>query len=245
MTNVATFISADQAPSATLDRRQRRSAKLRQQLLGAALKLFAHKGFAETTVEDITQAADVGKGTFFNYFPTKDHILLAFSEMQLMRLETAVKDARRKDVPIREFFRSLGALMTPELASNPAIIRMLLRAYLSTTPVRGAMTDLQKRAHALHSQMMQIGQDRGEIRKDLPAAEIASVFRETVFGTLLIWSLFGDASLLPRLELAINVLWTGLLPHHYASGDRRSDGANSVGEKKRRSNERQGCSQRV
>src|SRR2546429_6954135 len=74
------------------DRRQRRSADIRERLFRAALDLFAQKGFAETTVEDITETADVGKGTFFNYFPSKDHILLAFGEMQLGKLEAAVDE---------------------------------------------------------------------------------------------------------------------------------------------------------
>ena len=69
------------------DRRQRRSTETRERLFRAALRLFAEKGFAETTVEDITNAADVGKGTFFNYFPSKEHILIAFSDMQLSKLQ--------------------------------------------------------------------------------------------------------------------------------------------------------------
>ena len=59
----------------------------------AALRLFADKGFAETTVEDITNAADVGKGTFFNYFPSKEHILIAFSDLQLIILSHRRSDA--------------------------------------------------------------------------------------------------------------------------------------------------------
>src|SRR5512137_3046046 len=81
------------------DRRQRRSAELRERIFRAALDLFAKKGFAETTVEDITNAADVGKGTFFNYFPSKDHILLAFGEMQLGRLQAAVEQAQSSREP--------------------------------------------------------------------------------------------------------------------------------------------------
>src|SRR6266566_3248600 len=42
------------------DRRQRRSAEIRERLFRSALALFAEKGFAETTVEDISKAADVG-----------------------------------------------------------------------------------------------------------------------------------------------------------------------------------------
>lgn len=196
----------------TPDRRQRRSADIRERLFRAALQLFAEKGFVETTVGDITEAADVGKGTFFNYFPSKDHILLAFGEMQLAKLQDAVNTARNTNEPMQQFLRSLGVRMTQEPTRNPAIIRALLQAYLSTTPVRAAMIEMQNRVHALHTQMIQLGQDRGEIRNDLPAADIAYVFRQTIFGTLLIWSLYGDATLHARIESAFNVLWSGLTP---------------------------------
>src|SRR5438445_2325957 len=194
------------------DRRQRRRAEIRERLFHAALTLFAEKGFAETTVEDITNAADVGKGTFFNYFPSKDHILLAFGEMQLGKLQEAINIARRTNEPMPQFLRALGVRMTQDPTRTPAIIRALLQAYLSTTPVREAMIDLQNRVHALHTQMIQLGQERGEIRSDLPAADIAYVFRQTIFGTLLIWSLYGDATLHARIESAFNVLWSGLVP---------------------------------
>src|SRR6266850_1522030 len=214
MTRQSKSIPRDKPEASTSpsDRRQRRSADIRERLFRASLDLFAQKGFAETTVEDITESADVGKGTFFNYFPSKDHILLAFGEMQLSKLEAAIEMGRHSGEPMPEFLRSLGVRMTQEPTRNPAIIRALLQAYLSTTPVREAMMDLQKRVHALHSQMIQLGQDRGEIRNDLPAAEIAHVFRQTIFGTLLIWSLYGDATLHSRIETAFNLLWSGLAP---------------------------------
>src|SRR5437764_406295 len=194
------------------DRRQRRSAEIRERLFRSALALFAKKGFAETTVEDITEAADVGKGTFFNYFPSKDHILIAFGEMQLAKLEAAVEAARRTNEPMPQFLGSLGVRMTEEPTRNPEIIRALLQAYLSTTPVREAMLDLQKRVLAIHTQMIRLGQEQGQIRNDLPAEEIAYVFRQTIFGTLLIWSLHADATLHARMEAAFNLLWTGMAP---------------------------------
>lgn len=194
------------------NRRERRSAEIRERLFRAALARFAQKGLAETTVEDITEAADVGKGTFFNYFPSKDHILIAFGEMQLGKLEAAIEMARHSHEPWPEFLRGLGVRMTEEPTRNPAIIRALLQAYLSTTPVREAMVDLQRRVHALYTQMIQLGQERGEIRSDLPAPELAEVFRQTIFGTLLIWSLFGDDTLQQRIDSAFGILWSGLAP---------------------------------
>ena len=194
------------------NRRERRSVELRERIFRAALNLFAKQGFAETTVEDITNAADVGKGTFFNYFPSKDHILLAFAEMQIGRLRLAVEEARRTSMPMQQFMRTLVGLMTQEPARNPDIVRVLLLAFLSNYKVRGAMLDLQDRVLTFHAEMIQIGQERGEIRSDLPAADIALVFRQTIFGTLLIWSLYGDSSLQARMDSAFEIIWSGLSP---------------------------------
>src|SRR5882724_11678515 len=142
------------------NRRERQSLELRERLFRAALDLFAKKGFAETTVEDITEAADVGKGTFFNYFPSKDHILLAFGEMQLAKLEAAIENARSNQTSVEQFLRALPERMTQEPTRNPAIVRTLLQAYLSTSAVREAMVDMQRRVQAVHTQIIQMGQER-------------------------------------------------------------------------------------
>src|ERR1700686_5660048 len=121
------------------DRRQRRSADIRERLFRAALALFAQKGFVETTVEDITEAADVGKGTFFNYFPSKDHILLAFAEMQLSKLESIIDNLRNTNEPVPQFLRTLAIRLTEEPGRNPSIVGALLLANLSSTAVRESM----------------------------------------------------------------------------------------------------------
>jgi AcrR family transcriptional regulator len=196
------------------DRRQKRSLQIRERLFRAALDLFAQHGFADTTVEDITNAADVGKGTFFNYFPSKDHILLAFAEMQLAKLQAIIENLRSTHVPVPQFLRTLAVRMTEEPGRNPSIVRAMLLANLSSTPVREGMRINQARGHKLLTEFVQIGQERGELRNDLPAGDIAHVFRQTVFGTLLVWSLYGDDSLATRIRTALDVLWQGLSPRN-------------------------------
>jgi AcrR family transcriptional regulator len=197
-------------------RRERRSAETRERLFRSALQLFAQKGFEETTVEDITEAADVGKGTFFNYFPSKDHILIAFSDMQIGKLEQAVGGLRSSGESLPEFMRGLVLKMTEEPIRNPGLIRALLRGYLSTTAVREMMIQKQNHAHGLHKQMIEIGQARGEVRGDIPAAEIAHFFRQSIFGTLLIWSVTGDATLRERIDSALQIFWSGIEPRNSA-----------------------------
>jgi AcrR family transcriptional regulator len=194
------------------DRRQRRSTETRERLFRAALRLFAEQGFAETTVEDITNAADVGKGTFFNYFPSKEHILIAFSDMQLSKLQATVDQMRARPEPMRSFFRAMTLRMTEEPSKSPDVVRALLQANLSSSSVRSVMLERSARAEGLLTQLVQIGQERGEFRRDVPALELAQVFRQTIFGTLLMWSLHGDASLSDRIERALEILWLGLAP---------------------------------
>jgi AcrR family transcriptional regulator len=199
-------------PKPALDRRQRRSAETRERLFRAALTLFAQKGFGETTVEDITNAADVGKGTFFNYFPSKDHLLVAFTDMQLAKLQGAVENMRQCHEPMPAFLHALSLRMTEEPARAPDVVRALLQANLSSSSVRSMMREKHARAEALLTQLVEVGQERGEFRRDLSALELARVFRQTTFGTLLLWSVYGDASLPERIDTALNVLWTGLAP---------------------------------
>jgi AcrR family transcriptional regulator len=208
-------------------RRHRRAEDTRQRLFRAALDLFANRGFTDTTVEDITNAADVGKGTFFNYFPSKDHILLAFAEMQLAKLQSTVEHLRTTGQSIPQFLRTLGIRMTEEPGRNPSMVRALLLANLSSTPVREAMRTNQARGQEILTEFVAIGQQRGEIRSDLPAKDLATVFRQTVFGTLLIWSLYGDDSLATRIHTALEVLSNGLLPRANQSAPTPPEGAAS------------------
>jgi AcrR family transcriptional regulator len=207
--HTATFNSS--SPSL---RRQRRSSDIRERLFRSSLELFAKKGFDETTVEDITNAADVGKGTFFNYFPSKDHILLAYGEMQTDRLRQAVEDARRTPLSMPEFLRGLTTRMNAEPAGNPDLTRVLLKAYMTNGAVRKSTLEAQDRKLALLGELITIGQQRGEIRTDVPASELALVFRQTVFGTLLVWSLYGDDSLKSRMDSAFDIVWTGIAPRN-------------------------------
>lgn len=208
--------SAQGSPPA--GRRERRSAEIRERLFRAALVVFAEKGFTETTCEDITNAADVGKGTFFNYFPSKDHILAAFAEAQLGKLRAFVEEARRMPEPIPQLLQKLIERNVAELGRTPEITRALLLANLSSEPVRKAMCAYEKEGLSLLGQLVEIGQQRGEIRIDPPAAEIASTLRQLVMGTLLLWSLRPDVPLMDRMDTAFQFLWDGIAAPGGSSG---------------------------
>lgn len=59
-----------------LSRIERRKIEFREKITASALKLFEEQGVADTSVVSIIKDADIAHKTFFNHFPTKDHLLL-------------------------------------------------------------------------------------------------------------------------------------------------------------------------
>lgn len=55
----------------TEGRRERKRRQTRERIEQAAMTLFLQRGFDATTIEDITEAADVSKRSFFDYFPPR------------------------------------------------------------------------------------------------------------------------------------------------------------------------------
>lgn len=110
---------------APVARRERRRLETREKLYRTAMELFAKRGYFETTTEDITEAADVGRGTFFNYIPTKSYVLLALSEKQLGKVRAATGEAEQGEIPVHEVFRRFIHSIVEELAKSQPLARSL------------------------------------------------------------------------------------------------------------------------
>lgn len=85
------------SPSASPRRNERRKARTRASLLDAARTLFAERGFEQTAIADITDTADVGVGSFYNHFGSKEDLLAALLE-QAFSEQLAALDSRRADI---------------------------------------------------------------------------------------------------------------------------------------------------
>lgn len=199
--------SAHLSPARPLSRRERHSAAVRQRLFDAAMHLFAQRGFQATTVEEITQAADVGKGTFFNYFPSKEELLTAFGEIRLGKVRGALEAAKQGREPIATILRRLELTLAADPGRSVELARSILLTLLSSETVRLHGCARLKQAQAMYAQIFTLGQKRGEVRRDVPAADFARFFKESHFGALFLWSLEPSGSLAAAIDRSFERFW--------------------------------------
>ena len=100
-------------------RRERHRAETRDRIVRHALRLFSERGVSATTIEDITEAADVGKGTFFNYFPSKEHILAYICQLQMGKIRELVAQAIQSTEPLESVMYRLALTVTEDFARSP------------------------------------------------------------------------------------------------------------------------------
>ena len=203
-------------------RRERHRTEVRERLFRAALRLFAERGYLETTVEDITDAADVGKGTFFNYFETKEHVLATFGAERLAAVERAAE--RAKTGPVLPLLRNLATDLAGQSKQSPALLRAIYAAHASCAPVRAELHKRLAIARRLLAEIFAIAQERGEVRRDMPAVELARRVQVVLLGITLAWALHPDSSLRGTAQETWDLFLPGLLADtkHRSAKSRRS-----------------------
>jgi len=204
-------VSAPQTPHG---RRQRRRLENADRLLAAARQLFAQQGFAATTVEAITEAADLGKGTFFNHFPSKEHVFLALVEKQVGKLAAAAQ-GYDPQASIREQVRRVAHQIAAEWRHSQWLLRTMFATLLGSAELTAALQSLLTRGRGHMVALMREGQRRGELRRDISAADLIRTVQQVMLGTQLIWSLQPPErgrlpDLLARIDQALDLLWAGL-----------------------------------
>ncbi len=108
-------------------RRERKRRETRTRIADAAMALFQARGFTAVTVDEIAEAADVSKPTFFNYFATKEDVVIAWQDKFALTLAEAVASRPAQEtLPEAVEAAMADALIraaTPESAAITALIR--------------------------------------------------------------------------------------------------------------------------
>jgi AcrR family transcriptional regulator len=110
-------------------RPDRRRQRTRNALLNAGLVLFAERSVDGVSIDEIVQAADVAKGSFYNHFPDKDALAEALAEQARASVEvTVARVVAGVTDPAERVARAL-ALFVRQAQDHPVAVRMMLRLF--------------------------------------------------------------------------------------------------------------------
>jgi len=192
-------------------RRERRATETRVRLFRCALQLFAERGFSNVTVEDITEAADVGKGTFFNYFETKDHVLGVMAEIQLGKVREAAALAKQDKQAIHSVLHGLVLRLAEEPGRSPSLARAFISSFLASEGVRNLIERNMRDGRKMIAEVVAAGQERGEIDPGLNKETVAIQLLQTCMGTVLLWSLHGEPAIKAWIENSFQHFWRAIV----------------------------------
>lgn len=118
-------------PKSPPTRRERRKAQTRDRLVASARERFAEQGVEATRINEITEAADVGFGSFYNHFTGKDDIVAAVAEEVITELGEQIARATEHLPDPAEVVATAHRAVLLTAASDPTLGWLLIRLELS------------------------------------------------------------------------------------------------------------------
>ncbi|WP_219838609.1 TetR/AcrR family transcriptional regulator [Paenibacillus sp. R14(2021)] len=191
-------------------KRELKKEQTRTRIKEAALTLFSEQGYESTTVEGIAKLAGIAKGTFFNYFSSKDELICDLQGLFAINELERLKDTQGPLVPRLQL---LVFNIVRQFTLNKPQTRALFQAMLGSSAAlenhNKFMMDLAEVVLPLVAQ----AQESGELRKDMPAAMMLQQAFQAYFGTLMIWSMeAGDEPLDTRMAMTFELFFKGIAP---------------------------------
>jgi AcrR family transcriptional regulator len=174
-----------------LSRRDRKKIRTRGEIYDAAMRLFSKVGFTAATISDICEEADVGRGTFFLHFPTKASLLGEFNERVAESFRASLTEPRGS---AREELRALVDRMSTELVAQAEIMNAMLSDFFNSPEAMSAASVQGDALAELVTDIIRLGQERGELSAGIDARLAAASFFATA-ATIMSGKVFAEGEL--------------------------------------------------
>ena len=188
----------------TEEQQQRR----RKEIFDASVHLFLEKGFHETSMREIAKAAGVGKSTLYDYFKSKDEILVSYFEDEIQKITTNAQNIAQQDLNVSEKLAQIMEFHLRYLVDNKLFyLKLTVEAQRLAL---GSQQQIQVARHAYQDMLRALieeGIQSGEFREINPLFAARSIF------TLLSTAVFTSrptGTPEEMLQEALGIFFTGI-----------------------------------
>jgi AcrR family transcriptional regulator len=208
----------------TLSLRERKKQQNRTRILEAARDLFQSQGFDDTSVEQIAEMAEVSRGTFFNYFSTKDALLGAIADQELTWLQHRVEtDLASVPSAVTKIRRTMRMFVDDTLSFLQVTRYVFLDALQHPAGEDATSIWLGE----ILSKLVVEAQSSGEIRADLDPVQISHAITGAYMAAFFGWIATASPptpAAMPMVENIVDMLFEGIAGPQYQASTGNSNG---------------------
>ncbi len=160
----------------------------RRQLLDAAVRVFARKGFHASRVGDIAEEAGVAHGLLYHYFKSKDEVLQAVFQENWSLLVARIESVEETDEPAADQLRHISAIVLRTWLHLPDVVRVVVQEFGRSPELAERIGELTLPIDALQ-RVIARGIESGEFRRDIDPTFAATVVYGSIDELLTGWVL--------------------------------------------------------
>ncbi|AXR16609.1 MULTISPECIES: TetR/AcrR family transcriptional regulator [unclassified Bacillus (in: firmicutes)] len=191
--------------------RETRKKELKELIFLKAIQLFQERGYENVTVQDITTACGIAKGTFFNYFPKKENILLFLGDSQIDLWNESLKTYKNMEHPKEKIKLVLGDLLDRFTGHGDFMKHAVFEIIKSNYLVENELKSIQQLQEGLSSIITE-AKEAGTLNSQWDVNIITSTIMSTYFYTLISPSQLhaNETNAKNILYQQLDVVWGGI-----------------------------------
>ena len=166
------------------------AAERRAQILAAATRVFAARGFDAARVSDIATEAGVAYGLVYHYFPSKDEILRVIFRQTWTQMLERISEVEQRNVAPDEQLRMVVALVLRTWTRDPDLVRVLVREVTRGKQLEQEVEEIRLAFQALE-RIVARGQEKGTFWRELDPRFASLVLYGALEEVLTTWVLGG------------------------------------------------------
>jgi AcrR family transcriptional regulator len=197
-----------------------RSSDRRRDLLHAAIRVFARKGFHASRVGDIAEEAGVAHGLLYHYFRSKEEVLETIFHSTWSNMIQEAERIELSGEPVRAQLHAFASMYLGSWLDDPDLDRVLVRE-IARSPEVGRRVEESRAVFDAIERMIDAAQREGQLRADVDPKLLTWVFYGAMEEVMTAWVLGvlpdGPEDVARAVDTVVDLVCDGLAPQPAAA----------------------------